>query len=136
MRGLKTCLITLFVAIVIIGAGLLAVMLSSRYLDQQFANEHDGCYPNQPNHTVIIQNDKATPDHIDAPKCDTLTITNLDNEERIIAFGPHEDHVAYDGIKEKSVSQNESVVVTLVQTGSFRFHDHIHDEVEGTFTVK
>lgn len=136
MRRFRTSLVTLLVVAVIIGAGLVAVTLSSHYLDQQYANAHDGCYPNQPNHRVIIQNDKATPSHLDAPRCDTLTITNLDDESRMLAFGPHEDHVAYDGIKEKLVSQNGSLVVTLIQTGSFRFHDHVHDEVEGTFTVK
>jgi len=87
------------------------------------------------NHVMIIQNSKVTPTHITAPLCDTLTITNKDNIERFVAFGPHEDHVAYDGITEKVLTQGQTFKVTLVQAGNFRFHDHIHDEVQGTFTV-
>ncbi len=87
------------------------------------------------NHEVVIQNDKVIPSHIQAPLCDTLTITNYDDIGRLVAFGPHENHVAYDGVTERLVGRGQSVVVTLVQAGNFRFHDHLHDEVQGTFTV-
>ena len=86
-------------------------------------------------HKVVIQNDKAVPQHIDGQRCDTLVITNLDAQDRIIAFGPHEDHVAYDGVSERYLSQNGTFKVTLVQPGNFRLHDHVDDVVQGTFTV-
>jgi plastocyanin len=84
---------------------------------------------------VVIKNNIAAPSNTTARQCDTLTITNLDSGEREIAFGLHKNHVPYDGIAEKLVGKGQSLTVTLVQTGNFRFHDHIHDEVEGTFTV-
>ncbi len=87
------------------------------------------------NHKVIIRNDVVTPSKTMAPICDTLTITNLDDRRRLVAFGPHEAHVPYDGITERLLDQGQSLTVTLVQVGSFRFHDHIQDEVQGTFVV-
>lgn len=67
--------------------------------------------------------------------CDTLTFTNKDAIAREIAFGPHEHHVPYDGVAERVLNKNQSFTVTLNQTGNFRWHDHLHDEVEGTFAV-
>lgn len=86
-------------------------------------------------HQVIIQNNKVIPVNTVAQLCDSLTITNLDDKERLVAFGLHEHHVPYDGITEKTLIQGQSLTVTLVQAGHFRFHDHWHDEVQGTFTV-
>ena len=86
-------------------------------------------------HQVIIQNNRVVPVNTIAPRCDTLTITNLDDRERLMAFGLHEHHVPYDGITDKILIQGQSLSVTLVQTGHFRFHDHDHDEIQGTFTV-
>lgn len=86
-------------------------------------------------HNVVIQNNKVSPSSTVAPLCDTLTITNLDDKERLIAFGLHEHHVAYDGITERILTQSQSFTVTLIQKGNFRFHDHWHDKIQGTFTV-
>jgi hypothetical protein len=86
-------------------------------------------------HKVIIQNNKVIPVNTVAPLCDTLTITNLDDKERLMAFGLHEHHVPYDGTTAKILIQGQSLTVTLVQAGNFRFHDHWHDEIQGTFTV-
>jgi plastocyanin len=87
------------------------------------------------NHTVIIRDDKASPVKTTAKLCDTLSIINLDTVTREIAFGPHENHVAYDGVAEKLLQEGESFTVMLNQPGTYRFHDHVHDEVQGYFTV-
>ena len=86
-------------------------------------------------HTATIQNDKVRPVHTAAKRCDTLTIMNLDDQDRIVAFGQHEHHTAYDGVSERYLNQNGKFNVTLVQPGNFRFHDHDDDTVQGTFTV-
>ncbi|MDB5184722.1 MAG: hypothetical protein JWN38_530 [Candidatus Saccharibacteria bacterium] len=86
-------------------------------------------------HQMMIMDDKVAPANITGKLCDSLTITNMDDVSREIAFGPHENHVAYDGIAAKRVGPNESLTVTLNQAGSFHWHDHDHDEVEGFFTV-
>jgi len=120
------------ISILIIGS---TILLISQYNAHEYAEEHGDCIPSRPNHRVVIQNDTVSPAHTDGNKCDTLTITNQDDVNRLVAFGPHENHVPYDGIKEQELSKGQSLTVTMVQTGNFRFHDHIHDEVQGTFTV-
>lgn len=113
----------------------LVVALSSKYLDRP-SPAAVGCSNHSINHKVVILDDKVSPSHTIAQKCDTLTITNQDSTERLIAFGRHDDHVPYDSVSERLLQKNESFTVTLEQAGNFRFHDHEHDEVQGTFTVK
>ncbi len=84
---------------------------------------------------VVIENDKVVPVSTVAKLCDTLTITNLDDKDRIIAFGPHEQHVTYDGVSERNLGRGQNLTITLVQAGSFRIHDHTDDTVNGTFAV-
>jgi hypothetical protein len=86
-------------------------------------------------HTITISGQTMVPDHINGKLCDQLNVINGDDELRLIAFGPHERHVAYDGIAEHALDAHQSFTVTLVQTGTFLIHDHIHDEVHGSFTV-
>ena len=86
-------------------------------------------------HAVYIRDGIVTPSHTEAKLCEQLQIINLDSQDRLVAFGPHEDHVPYDGIAERLLAKNQSLTVTLVQTGSFRFHDHLDDSVQGTFSV-
>ena len=86
-------------------------------------------------YTAVITEGKVTGDHIVGKLCDSLTITNRDNVSREIAFGPHEDHVPYDGVAERVLNKGQSLTVTFNQTGSFHWHDHLHDEIEGFFAV-
>lgn len=86
-------------------------------------------------HDFVIRNSTVTPTDLTAQRCDTLTITNRDNISRTIAFGNHDHHVAYGGIEERELTKDQAVTVTLDQVGEFHFHDHLHDEVEGYFTV-
>jgi plastocyanin len=113
-----------------------AIVATSAYLDSQYESLHQGCSPRHANHEVTIQNGKIEPSNTVASKCDTLTIKNLDSVDRIMAFGVHDHHVAYDGVEERELLGNQSFTVTLIQPGSFKFHDHMHDEVAGTFQVQ
>src|ERR1700712_28544 len=73
-------------------------------------------------HQVMIMDDKATPTNTTGKLCDTLTITNHDDITRLVAFGPHEDHIPYDGVADKILLQGQSFTVTLNATGNYRFH--------------
>jgi len=84
---------------------------------------------------LTIQNDRINPAHFEGHRCDTVTITNLDDSTRIMAFGVHDSHVPYDGIGEKPLGKNQSFEFTLVKTGNFLLHDHNDEEVETNFTV-
>lgn len=86
-------------------------------------------------YTITIKDNKVSNTSLKARKCDTMTITNKDSIEREIAFGPHDHHVAYDGIKERELHQGESVTVTLNKMGAYYWHDHLHDEIDGNFAV-
>lgn len=116
--------------LVVIGAGIaLAFSLHGK-------SAADACQATAgQNYHVVITNGKASNDNLRAHMCDTLTFTNKDAIAREIAFGPHEHHVPYDGVAERVLNKNQSFTVTLNQTGNFRWHDHLHDEVEGTFAV-
>lgn len=108
---------------------------SSGYLAHGNSREAKGCYGAYTNHTVVIQNGVASPAHTTAPRCDTLTIINKDDVGLLIAFGQHDNHVPYDGVEERGLSKDQSLTVNLISTGDYRFHDHIYDHVQGTFTV-
>ena len=87
-------------------------------------------------YSVMIMDSKVEPaGTVQAKLCDSITFTNMDDIAREIAFGPHEDHVPYDGVAEKVLNKDQSFTITLNQLGSFHWHDHVHDEVEGFFTV-
>ncbi len=115
-------------------AGVLAFGVAT-IVRQSHGSADTPCVGGGVTHKVTIRNDKADPAQTTAKRCDTLTITNKDAITREIAFGNHDHHVAYDGVEEKELQQGESVTVTLDQAGEFHFHDHLHDEVEGYFTV-
>jgi plastocyanin len=86
-------------------------------------------------HTATIKDNKVQPSHISGQRCDVMEIVNLDAVTREIGFGNHDHHVPYDGVSERLLTQNQSLTVTLNQTGEYHFHDHFHDEVTATFTV-
>jgi len=86
-------------------------------------------------YTAIISGSQVSLGSLNAKQCDKLTIINNDKVTREIAFGPHNDHVPYDGVAEKILNQNQSFTITLNTTGTYRWHDHLHDKVQGYFTV-
>ncbi len=129
-------LTALLIASCVIGG---VFFLSSKYLDNESSTnnaEHKACESGQHTvHEVKIKDSKAEPFNTTAQLCDTLTITNTDDRVRLMAFGLHEEHDPYDGTEEKALEKGESLTVTLIKAGNFRFHDHILDDAEGTFTV-
>jgi hypothetical protein len=94
------------------------------------------CSGSHNEYTVTVQDAKLSITDIHAKLCDKLTIVNADDTLRLMAFGIHDHHQAYDGIEEKALKKGDQLSITLDQAGTFTFHDHLHDEVEGTFTVE
>jgi len=87
-------------------------------------------------HQVTILDGQLTVPTTTGELCDTLTITNQDNRLRLMAFGVHDHHQAYDGVTEKILAKGESMTVILDRAGRFTFHDHLDDSVHGTFIVR
>ena len=95
----------------------------------------NACAANPTTYEVSIKDSRVLPITTMAHVCDKLKFTNYDNVTREISFGPHEDHIPYDGVAEKTLNQNQSFTIVLNQTGLYHFHDHLHDEVMGYFNV-
>lgn len=130
-------LVLLIVAFIVLVVGIVYITtsLTSGLLDaHKTAAAICNTYP--VTHTVVIQNDTVSPEHVQASRCDKLTIINRDNKQREIAFGQHDNHVAYGGVLERTLKQNQEFTVTLDKTGDYHFHDHHQDEVGGTFSVQ
>ena len=114
-------------------------VLTDNYLAQESsqnkAQTSVACKSPKTNHVVTIRDNAMQPAHTDAKLCDSLTIINQDPANRLIAFGVHDHHQPYDGVTERELRMGERFTITLVQAGTFLFHDHLQDEVQGTFTV-
>lgn len=87
------------------------------------------------NHKIQLQNNAAQPSHVDAQLCDTLTITNLGDKERMVMFGIYGEHQLYAGQTHLTIRPGRNKVFTLTQPGTHHFHDHMQREVTGSFTV-
>lgn len=115
--------------------GIVALGLTFLFSIRSDTSTQTGCTSSGANYKIVIQNDAASPNNVAGNLCDTITITNLDSRPFTIAFGPHEHHVAYDGISERMLMKDQSLTFKLVKKGDFKFHDHIRNDVGGTFSV-
>ena len=93
------------------------------------------CQDIKENHTITIKNGFVNPQYTEANECDTLTFINEDNVVREITFGTHPNHGVYAGEEELLVRSGRGKTITLSETGTYDFHDHLHAEVAGQFTV-
>jgi hypothetical protein len=123
------------VSLVIVG------VLANRYLKTETQKKKDLethlCQPNVPrtNHLIVIEKDILAPTRTVAKLCDTVTVINKDSKTRYMAFGAHEHHIVYDNHDVQVLSASQSFSFTLVDLGTYEIHDHLQDEVQGTFTV-
>lgn len=103
----------------------------------QIGGEKTGaCQGQHVNHKITIKNGQASPQHTDARKCDTMTFINEDAKAREITFGTHPKHGVYAGETELVVRKGRAKSITLSETGTYQFHDHLQAETAGGFTVK
>lgn len=129
----QTILIFLLV-IAVVGVSAGTFWIGKNATKNQKAETVD-CPAKGENHSVQIQNDQATPALTNAKLCDELTIINLDDKLRLMAFGVHDAHINYGGVSERPLKKGDSFSVTLNQAGSYIFHDHLQEEVGGQFSV-
>ncbi len=103
----------------------------------QIGGEKTGaCQQIYANHKVTIKDGKISPATTTANRCDTLTFINDDKGTRDIAFGVHPHHETYAGQAIVAVSKERPETVTLSQSGTHQFHDILHEQTHGSFTVK
>ncbi len=94
------------------------------------------CQEIRAHHTVIISGSTASPVHTDAKLCDNLTFIAQDKVLHDIAFGPHPNHQSYAGELDLLVRKGQNQTITLNQSGTYLFHDHLDPTLTGEFTVK
>ena len=93
------------------------------------------CQGTRANHKVVITNGQVTPLYTAAQQCDTLTFVNEDDVVLEITFGTHPHHGTYAGESELTVRKGRDKTITLSVAGMYQFHDHLHSETAGGFTV-
>jgi plastocyanin len=126
--------VTLFCLGLLVFSG--AIIYGSVNLYAGFKSGATTCKQKGATHLVTIKDSSVIPAHTTGRLCDTLTVTNTDDVLRYMAFGRHDEHQPYDGVSEKTIEKGQSFTVTMDELGDYKFHDHLHDEVVGTFTVK
>lgn len=87
------------------------------------------------NHMLMLMDGVATPSHIDAHLCDTLTIMNHDKTTRHLVYGAPDGTKTYAGQQGPAVYLGHDKVVNLTALGTYTFHDQKLTELSGGFTV-
>ncbi len=75
------------------------------------------------------------PRQVQGRLCDRLSFVNESASRRIIAFGPHEKHVAYPGYVERPLKHGQAHSLMLTVPGEYRFHDHYNESIQGTIII-
>lgn len=102
----------------------------------QVGGEKTGaCQGQHANHLVTIKSGIVIPLYTDAKKCDTLTFSNQDQEVRELTFGEHPEHKTYAGETEYIIRSGKNKTITLSESGTYRFHDHLQPDTAGYFSV-
>jgi hypothetical protein len=111
--------------------------LANHYLSQQDHEQATAliCKTTRTHHQIVIKDGLVSPQFTYAHLCDVLTITNKDDASRLMAFGQHDHHQKYGSIVEKMLIKNQQFTVQLTQPGKYIFHDHLDEQVEGSFDV-
>jgi cytochrome o ubiquinol oxidase operon protein cyoD len=86
-------------------------------------------------HKVVIKDGVVSPATTTAQVCDTLIFINEDAGVREMTFGTHPHHGVYAGESELTLRKGRAQTVTLSEAGTYQFHDHLHAETAGSFTV-
>lgn len=92
------------------------------------------CQGNRDNHVVTIGNGLAI-SHVEAKRCDTLTIKSGDGLAHELMFGSYNNPTSYGGVHEIFVRNDRAKIITLNEVGDFSFHDHNNPAISGFFSV-
>ena len=136
MKKLLYVLGSLLVVALVAGMAVAAVRYTNTASEQNDQTVTAACTRIGTVHQVTIKDNTLTPSAtIHGVLCDKLTITNEDDRLRLMAFGQHDHHQAYDGTTSKVLARGQSLTVIMNKTGEYTFHDHLEDEVVGNFVV-
>lgn len=86
-------------------------------------------------HEIMLMDNMATPAHVDAHLCDTITFMNHDAATREIDFGAPEKPAMYAGESSMVAYGHHNTVMRLTELGAYKFHDNKEATITGGFTV-
>ena len=87
------------------------------------------------NYNVTLANNVATPSHINATLCDTMTFVNQDGTTYDIDFGTVKEPKLYAGESDMIAYGHHNTPLRLTQLGTHNFHDAKTNIITGSFTV-
>jgi cytochrome o ubiquinol oxidase operon protein cyoD len=105
-------------------------------ISQVGGKQTGACEGQHDNHQVMITDGAVYPSHTEAKQCDTLTFMNRDSKTIVIGFGEHPNHTAYAGEGDLHIRDGQNKTITLSEIGTYDFHDHLHEQTAGNFTVR
>jgi cytochrome o ubiquinol oxidase operon protein cyoD len=86
-------------------------------------------------HKVTISSGIVNPSYTKARLCDTLTFIKEDAVDREITFGTYPEHGVYAGETDLLLRNGRATTITLGQSGTYQFYDHLNPQTAGYFTV-
>lgn len=110
-------------------------MAEKEAIPQLHGAKTGACKGTKDQHRVILKNGIASPSVVLADMCDSILFVNEDETPRVISFGSHTAHGTYSGVNGLTVKKGRNKSLTLNQTGTHYFHDHLETSVNGLFTV-
>lgn len=88
-------------------------------------------------HTVVMKDDVYTPGTFTVKKGDTVTFRNDGGIPQWPASAVHPTHLIYPEFDPRvGIAPGASWSFTFTKAGVWRWHDHIHAQVNGTITVE
>lgn len=87
------------------------------------------------NHKIELKSNSASPIHVEAKLCDTITFSNRGDATREIRFGTLEKPEAYAGEAGETIRTRRNTIFTLTELGTHKYYDPINKDLIGDFTV-
>jgi len=87
------------------------------------------------NHQIIIRNFQFEPNNLVIKLGDTVTWTNQDSLNHIVASNPHPVHTDLPGFESGTLRPGDSYTYTFNKEGAWSYHCHLHSTMTGTVTV-
>ena len=87
-------------------------------------------------HQVVILNFAFSPQSITIKAGDTVTWTNEDDAQHLIASDPHPAHTDLPGLQSNALNKGDSYSFTFTKVGTWGYHCHLHPSMTGTVVVQ
>jgi plastocyanin len=98
-------------------------------------NQIVACSKSLHTYEVDISESGFSPTVFTLPVCSTITFKNTGTKFHQVAFGDHPTHLLYPFYVEQVLSPNKKISLLLTAFGTYKIHDHLHEELEGELII-